>query len=214
MVELSKLDGELRSNVICNTHLRHKEIKQLRVREWNFIEKFKSFQDRQRTSFPNWDFYYFDFFECLLHEYSKQKEDDSTYGDLIEFIQELAQKDDGQLSKIYYLYRRNIAGADSKTEIVLTTMHKVKGLEFDAVIIPASYTNLPLNDSELNTLNNLEYRELVEEERRLMYVAYTRAKYRLVVYYGERESALMEKGKQAKHIFNSAFVNKIGRAHV
>ena len=158
----------------------------------DFIEQFRTYQTSLRTRFPNWDFYYLNFFECLLHEFAKHKEDDSTYKDLLEFVQELAQKDDGQLSKIYYNHLRAVIGEDHKTEIVLTTMHKVKGLEFDAVIIPASFTNLPLRDSELETLDEEQYRELVEEERRLMYVAYTRAKYRLVAFFGERERAMME----------------------
>ncbi len=158
----------------------------------DFIEQYRTYQTSLRTRFPNWDFYYFIFFECLLHEYLKQKEDDSTYKDLLEFVQELAQKDDGQLSKIYYNHLRAVIGEDHKTEIVMTTMHKVKGLEFDAVIIPASFTNLPLRDSELENLDEEEYRELVEEERRLMYVAYTRAKYRLVAYFGEREKAMRD----------------------
>lgn len=167
----------------------------------DFIEQFRIYQTSLRTRFPNWDFYYLNFFECLLHEFSKHKEDDSNYKDLIEFVQELSQKDDGQLSKIYYNHLRAVIGEDHKTEIVLTTMHKVKGLEFDAVIIPASFTNLPLRDSELEALDEEEYRELVEEERRLMYVAYTRAKYRLVAFYGAREKAMMERDTQ-KSIFS------------
>lgn len=159
----------------------------------NFIRKYISYQNSLRTRFPNWDFFYFDFFECLLHEFAKQKEDNSTYKDLLEFVLELAQKDDGQLSKIYYKHYREVNPNDRKTEVVLTTMHKVKGLEFDAVLIPASFTNLPLNDSELENLDEEQYRELVEEERRLMYVAYTRAKYRLVDYFGEREKAMMKR---------------------
>lgn len=175
----------------------------------DFIEQFRIYQASLRTRFPNWDFYYLNFFECLLHEFSKHKEDDSTYKEFLEFVQELAQKDDGQLSKIYYNHLRAVIGEDHKTEIVLTTMHKVKGLEFDAVIIPASFTNLPLR-SELETLDEEQYRELVEEERRLMYVAYTRAKYRLVAFYGEREKAMMQKGQEATHKFAEGLIDSLG----
>jgi len=173
----------------------------------DFIEQFRTYQTSLRIRFPNWDFYYFNFLECLLHEFSKHKEDDSTYKDLLEFVQELAQKDDGQLSKIYYNHLRAVIGEDHKTEIVLTTMHKVKGLEFDAVIIPASFTNLPLKDSEFENLDEEQYRELIEEERRLMYVAYTRAKYRLVAFYGERERAMME---GTNHSFPEEEINALG----
>lgn len=173
----------------------------------DFIEEFRNYQTSLRTRFSNWDFYYLNFFECLLHEFSKNKEDDSTYGDILEFIEELARKDDGQLSKIYYNHLRAVIGEDHKTEIVLTTMHKVKGLEFDAVLIPASFTNLPLKDSELDNLDEEAYRELVEEERRLTYVAYTRAKYRLVAFYGEREKAMME---GSSHTFPENEINALG----
>lgn len=173
----------------------------------DYIAQYKTYQSGLRTDFPNWDIYYLNFFECLLHEYSKQKEDDATYQDLLEFVQELAQKDDGQLSKIYYNHIKSVVGADHKTEIVMTTMHKVKGLEFDAVLIPASFTNLPLKDSECENLDSNEYRELVEEERRLMYVAFTRAKYRLIAYYGERETAIMAGGS---HKFSDEVISNLG----
>jgi ATP-dependent DNA helicase RecQ len=173
----------------------------------DFIEQYRTYQISVRNRFPNWDFYYLNFFECLLHEFSKHKEDDSTIKDLLEFVQELAQKDDGQLSKIYYNHLRAVIGEDHKTEIVLTTMHKVKGLEFDAVLIPASFTNLPLKDSELENLDEEEYRELVEEERRLMYVAYTRAKYRLVTFDGEREKAMMQ---GSTYSFSEEVINDLG----
>lgn len=173
----------------------------------NFLEKYKFYQNSLRAKFPNWDFFYFDFFECLMHEFAKQKEDDSTYKDLLEFIQELAQKDDGQLSKIYYNHLRAEIGEDHKTEIVLTTMHKVKGLEFDAVVIPPSFTNLPMIENKLHPLTDAQFKEEIEEERRLMYVAYTRAKYRLVAFYGERERAMME---GTNHAFLEEEINALG----
>jgi RecQ family ATP-dependent DNA helicase len=173
----------------------------------DFIEQFRTYKTELKTNFPKWNFYYFDFFECLLHEYLKVLEEDSKYADLVEFIHELAQKDDGQLSKIYYNHIQIVIGQDPRTEIVLTTMHKVKGLEFDAVIVPASLTNLPLKDSEIEDLNDIEYRVFIEEERRLIYVAYTRAKYRLIAYFGDREKALMDGGY---HSFPENEINSLG----
>lgn len=184
----------------------YKPIKEQKI-AGDFIEKYKSYQSELKTKFSIWDFYYFNFFECLLHEFSKQREDDNTYNDLLDFVHELAQKDDGQLSKIYYNHIRTVIGEDHKTEIVLTTMHKVKGLEFDAVIIPSSFTNLPLNKKELDNISADGFRELIEEERRLIYVAYTRAKYRLVAYYGERERAMM---KGLEHTFEEEVIKDLG----
>lgn len=141
--------------------------------------------------FPNWDKYYFDFFECLLLEFNSQIEDDSTQSDLIDFVEEVSQKDDGQLSKIYYKHYREVNPDERKIEVVLTTMHKVKGLEFDAVIIPPSFTNLPMIENELHPLTAIQLKEEVEEERRLLFVALTRARYRLVFLIWKREQAIL-----------------------
>lgn len=59
--------------------------------------------------------------------------------------------------------------------VVLTTMHSSKGLEFDSVYIVGVNEGLvPYQVSEESKLD-------IEEERRLLYVAITRAKKTLVV---------------------------------
>jgi ATP-dependent DNA helicase RecQ len=73
-------------------------------------------------------------------------------------------------------------------EIVLTTMHKVKGLEYDSVIITPSYSNLAFN--QYAALTNDQIADTINEEKRLTFVAYTRARYRLFVVDFERELAL------------------------
>jgi hypothetical protein len=72
-------------------------------------------------------------------------------------------------------------------------MHKVKGIEYDAVIIPPSFSNLPQkiernSDDTLKIPVDLE--DIYEEERRLYYVAYTRAKFKLIIINWKRELAL------------------------
>lgn len=123
--------------------------------------------------------------------FNSQIEDDSTQSDLIDFVEEVSRKDDGQLSKIYYKHYREVNPDERKTEVVLTTMHKVKGLEFDAVIIPPSFTNLPMIENELHPLTDIQFKEEVEEERRLLFVALTRARYRLVFLVWKREQAIL-----------------------
>ncbi len=61
-------------------------------------------------------------------------------------------------------------------ELVLSTMHRTKGLEFDAVIVAPSDMSLRLGD--------------IDEERRLRYVAITRARHMLTTMDGPREVAL------------------------
>ena len=69
-----------------------------------------------------------------------------------------------------------------KEGVSLLTMHGAKGLEFPCVILP------DLNEGAIPSNKNQEM-ELIEEERRMFYVAMTRAKEELQMYYvnGENE---------------------------
>jgi DNA helicase-2/ATP-dependent DNA helicase PcrA len=67
-------------------------------------------------------------------------------------------------------------GLDEKAESVsLMTVHAAKGLEFDAVLVAG------VEDGSFPHSRSQDSREEVEEERRLLYVAMTRAKRRLAV---------------------------------
>ena len=75
--------------------------------------------------------------------------------------------------------------ADSGVRIA--TMHRVKGLQFDYMLLPAlNKENLPL-DSALNHFSDKTAKQhFTESERSLLHVAATRAKKRVfVTYYGE-----------------------------
>ena len=66
-------------------------------------------------------------------------------------------------------------------------------MEFDAVIITPSVTSLPFNPTEdIDDSTPLSPHDIeqIEEEKRLLYVAYTRAKKYLFVYKGNREKAV------------------------
>ena len=149
----------------------------------NYIEELKLLKNQKETENTNWDSYLMNVFLCLVMEFDSDREDDDTYENLIQFILELGSKDDGQFGKIYENHIEQITGQQQSQEIVLTTMHKVKGLEFDAVLIPPSVAKLAKNVGD----KTIEY---IEEERRLYYVAYTRAKKKLVVIKHHREVAL------------------------
>ena len=155
--------------------------------ENDFKQEIARIKNETFSRYPNWDQYLLDLFVCLAWEFEKEMDDQSTYADFIDFVKELTSNDDGQYGKIYqqninkiYLDRR------VEKEIILTTMHKVKGLEFDAVIIPPSFSELPYTENGATLIEN------IEEERRLYYVAYTRAKYRLVVFQFDREKAMLD----------------------
>lgn len=150
------------------------------------------------NQFPNWDTFYMDFVFVLILDYldfAASDEDAHTYGDMATGIRETLKEDNPQLYKLYddkrFENRRILV--DKQMNVVLTTMHKVKGLEFDAVIITPSVTSLPFNPTEdipVNLPLSEHDREQIEEEQRLLYVAYTRAKKYLFVYKGERERAV------------------------
>lgn len=158
-----------------------------------FVERIAKRKDRAIAEYGLvWDTYSLELAVCLAAEFQELHEGEATYQDLQEFIQELARKDDGHFAKLYEKqYDKHLAklGADKRRrEVVLTTMHKVKGLEFDAVVIPPSLADFGFDKYKDKLADNLA--DLVQEERRLFYVAYTRARYRLVVLQHEREAAV------------------------
>lgn len=150
------------------------------------------------NKFPNWDSFYMDFAFVLILDYldfASTDEESHTYGDMADNIRETLKEDNPQLYKLYddkrFQNRRILL--DQQLNVVLTTMHKVKGLEFDAVIITPSVTSLPFNPIEdIDELTPLSIHDIeqIEEEKRLLYVAYTRAKKYLFVYKGNRERAV------------------------
>lgn len=147
---------------------------------------------------PNWDSFYLDIAFVLILDYldfASSDEESHTYGDMADSIRETLKEDNPQLYKLYddkrFQNRRILL--DQQLNVVLTTMHKVKGLEFDAVIITPSVTSLPFNPTEdIDESIPLSPKDIeqIEEERRLLYVACTRAKKYLFVYKGNRERAV------------------------
>ncbi|GAB3307947.1 UvrD-helicase domain-containing protein [Hymenobacter tenuis] len=140
-----------------------------------------------------WDPYLLHLVHCLLYEFRAECErrgeplEEATQQELLEFITDLARHDDGHFARLYEKHIRAVAPHEpERREVILTTMHKVKGLEFDAVLLPPSFMDFGQSETEASLP------EVVEEERRLLYVAYTRARYRLAVFNYERELAVAE----------------------
>ena len=171
----------------------------------DYFEEFKQLKNSLLNTLPNWDEYLINVFLCIVHEFKKEQDENSSYLDLYEFIKDVSLKDDGQFGKIYQQNISEIGGEKPKREIVITTMHKVKGIEYDAVLIPPSFSNLPQKiernlDDEIIVPADIE--DIFEEERRLYYVAYTRAKYKLVVINWKREHALYSSEPTVCEVFS------------
>jgi ATP-dependent DNA helicase RecQ len=161
----------------------------------DFKQGFREFINDLTNQNPNWNHFYIKVIHAVVLEYLEEQDDIQAFDNLIDFITELTYKDDGQLYKIYEKHLGLISAVTQETEIVLTTMHKVKGLEFDSVMIPPSFSNLPLIIDGNITKEELE--EQLDEEKRLAFVAYTRARYRLVIFEYNREKALSNNNSYA-----------------
>lgn len=160
----------------------------------------REFIKKKMDSSPNWDAFMLDVTYTLVLNYIDSIRADNqshTWKDMADYLKEVASKDDGgQVYKIYDNYRNERILQEEKLTIVLTTMHKVKGLEFDVVITTPSFSNLPLvlhREYEEGSTPLADDLADMEEERRLMFVAYTRAKKRLYIFKGQREKALQDR---------------------
>lgn len=148
----------------------------------------KSFVQHCMDNQQNWDHFYLDLAYTFVLNYLDSIDNDRTthtYLEMFEAIKEFSMGDDGQLYKVYDQYKEQRILPDNKLNIILTTMHKVKGLEFDVVIITPSFEALPFMPYGQYTVE--KKKEDFEEEKRLMFVAYTRAKNYLYVYQWTRE---------------------------
>jgi len=103
-----------------------------------------------------------------------------TYMDALEYLVSPHQDLNGFLSHIEDAEKVN--KWSSKVKVNLMTIHQAKGLQFKCVIVPG------LNEGILPYINYIEQMVNLEEERRLMYVAMTRAMERLIITYRHRQS--------------------------
>ena len=183
---------------LINTLMKHKD-QLVNLRNNKTANGICSFIKNKMEESPNWDAFMLDVTYTLVLNYIDSISADSqshTWEDMANYIKDVASRDDGgQIYKIYDNYRNERILQDDKLTIVLTTMHKVKGLEFDVVITTPSFSNLPLvfhrqyeKDTEHIPMED-DYADM-EEENRLMFVAYTRAKKSLYIFKGEREYSL------------------------
>lgn len=138
---------------------------------------------------------------------SKSDEDTDRLMNIDQLIQSVYSFEMNNLGKglIDYLesvtLQNEIEELDSSVfKISVSTIHAAKGLEFDNIfVMGAEEGRIPLNRA-------LEQPEELEEERRLMYVAITRAKKRLII---TRAKTRFLYGKTEK-TFESRFVKEMG----
>lgn len=116
---------------------------------------------------------------CMLAE--KYLKDFAYEGeqDLLKYARKSLQKKKGSLQQRVAQVKLKKESKDQPSGVYITTMHGSKGLEFEKVwIVAAEDGESPLKD------------EPIEEERRLFYVAMTRAKQHLVISYSDSEGEM------------------------
>ncbi len=140
---------------------------------------------RPNDGFPkNWDHHTLRLVQCLIERFKGEQADSFSLPDLVDHLEKVLRPSNDQLYKLLQMEGRE--ESDSPTRIVLSTLHKVKGMEYDTVVIPASLADLPAFSN--GDAEDLE--EQIEEERRVYYVGMTRARNRLIRYEWKREMHL------------------------
>ena len=113
----------------------------------------------------------------ILFEICCEETNSPTIKDIIDLIKSLQTDDMARLLNV-----RQSEGQQAQSRLIVSTIHKVKGLEFDRVVILSSQYKFPFTEND-----NLQL--AAAEEARLWYVAMTRAKTHLVSIRAEREVA-------------------------
>ncbi|MBU0966120.1 MAG: UvrD-helicase domain-containing protein [Proteobacteria bacterium] len=132
--------------------------------------------------------YYQPVFERLYHDdYPSRARDLEQFKNIIGEYQTLQEfLDDASLDPPD-LTADPLAASDNKT-LILSTIHSAKGLEWDTVFI------IDLADGKFPSAHCIPFPDQFEEERRLLYVAATRAKTRLFLSY-PRESIAPDRSR-------------------
>ena len=118
------------------------------------------YDDYARAKFPNYDLRREDL--NTLANFSRQYESTQAFLDQLALLTTMDS---------------NAANADEQDRVTLSSVHQAKGLEWKVVFV------IWLADGKFPTGRSLENPEAIEEERRLFYVAVTRAKDELYLSY-------------------------------
>jgi RecQ family ATP-dependent DNA helicase len=155
---VEQLDAEIQSqNRLLTDDLKRKLIDQFKAK--TEIPEVRQSQDTDVRLEDLWDL-------CLVEQGFGH------LSDLARFIKDLQLDELGRL----------LGGQNDRTQKIVSTIHKVKGLEFDRVIVLPSNLNFGRPGSSQRDLAMD-----AAEQARLMYVAMTRAKSYLTYFVGRRE---------------------------
>ncbi|SDE35124.1 DNA helicase-2 / ATP-dependent DNA helicase PcrA [Pricia antarctica] len=98
-----------------------------------------------------------------------------SYGSLGEFIGEGLLDNAANLNKSHVLSGSELSPSEDRDHVIISTIHSAKGLEADTCFV------LNVSPKVFPSTRTLHDPEAIEEDRRLLYVALTRAKNRLFI---------------------------------
>lgn len=122
-------------------------------------------------------------YKVYLMQYAKaMNQDFLEVKQILDIFMEDSKKFESMQEWQQYIYKRKVAlQTQEKTGVCLSTMHRSKGLEWEKVII------IDCNENRIPFEKNGKIYDL-EEERRLFYVAMTRAKNDLIILYSRMQN--------------------------
>ena len=122
-------------------------------------------------------------YKVYLMQYAKaMNQDFLEVKQILDIFMEDSKKFESMQEWQQYIYKRKVAlQTQEKTGVCLSTMHRSKGLEWEKVII------IDCNEKRIPFEKNGKIYDL-EEERRLFYVAMTRAKNDLIILYSRMQN--------------------------
>ena len=131
----------------------------------------------------------------VLEELQDSAKGFDTYEEWFDYIREYTQE----------LNRQSKKNQEEKNGIILSTMHSAKGLEFERVFLP------DVNEDVIPYKKSIK-EEDIEEERRMFYVAVTRAKKYLHVF--STEKLYNKESRESRFLTEIRKEDKTGEGYV
>lgn len=144
---------------------------------------------------------YLDYLKTMENGETKLENVNELRTSVIQYMEQSSEPTLGGFLEETALYTEADGDDGSIDKVTLMTVHSAKGLEFDNVFI------IGMEDGIFPSSRSLDSEEDMEEERRLAYVAITRAKRRLYI---TSAGSRMIFGQTQRNV-TSRFVREIGR---
>ncbi len=132
----------------------------------------------------------------LIYDTARREHGRLRCQNLVDFLMEMRSSDIARLEQ-----RHRVSGKDAPREIIISTIHKVKGLEFDNVIVASSFSDFGRRRHYQNSVDLVgdEMARARGDEARLLYVGLTRAKNQLHLISDLRLKAWFNHGQAFHH---------------